>query len=61
MGLLKGAPDYTVGLGITPSHAVRLEDYYFQWGVRPRPEGISYSLLCFWSLSMSLVVEMAGL
>src|SRR3990167_10955020 len=35
-----------------PSTSLRTRRLYYQWGVTPRPEGISYSLPCFLSLSM---------
>ena len=38
-------PDYTVGLGISPNHALRLVGYHHRWGNTPRPEDVVLLLI----------------
>ncbi len=48
-------PDYTVGLGISPNHALRLVGCNHRWGNAPRPEDVVLLLLFNILLSFSFV------
>lgn len=45
-------PDYTVGSGITPDHALHARGLYRRWGISPRPEDTFQLFILYFLIHM---------